>query len=532
MKKHYLNLSIIFLLVTGFYSEKASAGIFSGKIDSIQIVFDKNQLVLPGESFKIGIISFHKKGKTKSTFGLPGGSVFWWKYNTEIIGGDISGAKITVNPQLAPAMGKYISIKVWPKREPEKAQKILIPLNYETNIDFVADYGFDKAPGCFFTGEVVSTFNNGIQVSERVHRYNSKNFEARFVFDGVKLEKGKFQIEPDFEQISGHRVGIAINAEQDKSLWGSSFFELDYKHNYSLDFFGNSGGSGFSGSDGRDGFMGGNGSSGGNGQNGAPGYDGPDVGVWADMYYDSLLECQLLYVYAENFNTGEAFKYLINVDGGKFSVSSKGGSGGSGGNGGDGGNGGRGADGEVWYKTVTKTRTVRKPFSETVTRKVKKRRPTRTGQEEEYEETVTETITVYRDVKETYQVQERHQKPGEKGGHGGDGGAGGLGGPGGWGGNIFLYFTNDAMIYKNLIVANSKGGSGGSNGSGGDGGRGGNGGYGEPNGKNGYSGYDGPYAMGWAPDGRSGDIIIGNTEEFFFYGNTPVDQETTQNRSF
>ncbi len=37
--------------------------IFTRKTDSIQIVIDKNQLVLPGESFKIGVISYHPKEK-------------------------------------------------------------------------------------------------------------------------------------------------------------------------------------------------------------------------------------------------------------------------------------------------------------------------------------------------------------------------------------------------------------------------------------------------------------------------------------
>jgi hypothetical protein len=42
----------------------------SNKIDSIQIVFDNQQLVLPGESFSIGIISYTKNGKISKTKGM------------------------------------------------------------------------------------------------------------------------------------------------------------------------------------------------------------------------------------------------------------------------------------------------------------------------------------------------------------------------------------------------------------------------------------------------------------------------------
>ncbi|MDP2114312.1 MAG: hypothetical protein Q8K69_09670, partial [Bacteroidota bacterium] len=98
---------------------------------------------------------------------------------------------------------------------------------------------------------------------------------------------------------------------------------------------------------------------------------------------------------------------------------------------------------------------------------------------------------------------------------------GGLGGQGGYGGNITLYFTDDAMPYKHLITVRSEGGSGGMHGSGGSGGHGGRGGYGNPNGRSGLSGQSGPSAIGWAESGRSGQIRIQATEEFFNY--TPKD---------
>ena len=80
-----------------------------------------------------------------------------------------------------------------------------------------------------------------------------------------------------------------------------------------------------------------------------------------------------------------------------------------------------------------------------------------------------------------------------------------------------LYFTPDAMPYQYLITARSEGGSGGMHGSGGMGGSGGRGGYGNPNGRSGSGGQSGPSAIGWGDSGRSGQIKISSTEEFFFY---------------
>ena len=88
MKKLYFNFLIATFLLSIVRIENLSAGIFSRKTDSIQIVVDKNQLVLPGESFKIGVISYHPKEKIRKTIGMDGGSVLWWRYKTEIVGGE------------------------------------------------------------------------------------------------------------------------------------------------------------------------------------------------------------------------------------------------------------------------------------------------------------------------------------------------------------------------------------------------------------------------------------------------------------
>uniref|UniRef100_UPI003217CC3E hypothetical protein n=1 Tax=uncultured Draconibacterium sp. TaxID=1573823 RepID=UPI003217CC3E len=507
-------VTLTFLLATPV---ELNAGIFKKKTDSIKIVIDNKQLVLPGESFKFGVISYHSNGKVRKTIGLEGGTAFWWRYQIEVTGGEYKNGKISVNPKLYPSKGKYISIKVWPKKQEELAQTVLVPLNYETEISFLPTTEFHKAPGCSFRGKIIARFDNG---TTRVYK-NLHSAITTFNFDlhtsGINQHGNRFTIDSDFRNIINHRVDIWLRSKRNPALNHNYSVLLDYKHNYNLSLCGASGSSGFSGSDGFSGFNGRNGGDGGNGGNGFPGYDGPDIGVWTDKYFDSTLNCNLLYVYAENFKTGKEYYYLINPEGGKLTVNSRGGSGGRGGNGGDGGNGGRGEDGHIWYETITKTRIVKKPFTETVTKTVKKRRTTGTGEEEEYEEKVTEQITVYRNVTETYHETIKHQGRGGNGGNGGDGGAGGLGGPGGWGGNIYLYFTDDARYYENRIAAFSTGGSGGSHGNAGDGGSGGSGGSGNPDGSRGSSGWDGPEAFGWADDGYDGEIILNATEEFFFY---------------
>jgi hypothetical protein len=516
MKTIYLTISIVTLLLSFVMLENSTAGIFYPKVDSIQLVLDKNQLILPGETFKIGVHSFHKKGKVRSTTGWLGGVVLWWRYETEIIGGTISSGKITVNDKLMPSKGKYISVKVWPRKKPAISKTLLIPLNYETQIEFRPSGNFDKAPGCTFKGEIIATFNNG--VVEHYRNLNSKKVieNYRFATDGLIPVKGKFMIEPDFLKIIDHEVVLGLSSQRNPSISSTFSVQLDYKHNYNLTFWGRSGFNGFNGSRGSGGATGQDGYSGTWGGDGQPGEMGPDIGVWTDNYFDSTLNCNLLYVYAQNFRSGEEMIYLINPNGGSLAVTSFGGDGGSGGNGGDGGNGGRGEDGRIWHETVTKTRTVKQPYTETVTKKVKKRRTTGTGEEEEYEETITEEITKYRDVQETYQVQIKHQEPGEDGGDGGDGGHGGSGGPGGDGGYLFLHFTEDAWQYQEKIIANSIGGSGGFAGSGGNAGHGGSGGSGEPSGRHGSSGFNG--RAGWSGNsGWSGQIFTEPTEEFFFY---------------
>ena len=529
MKHIYILLAATVILTT-ISVQKSSAGIFTRKTDSIQIVIDKDQLILPGYSFKVGVISYHKKGKIRKTFGMKGGSVLWLKYKAEVVGGKKSGSNIVVSEKLIPSKGKYIRVKIWPRKKQHLAKTVLVPLNYETEVYFNPTTAFNKAPGCSFKAEIISVFNNGMEIhhntkSSRLHR------DFKITTLGLNRYKNRYYIEKDFTKILDHQVDLWVTSRRNPEVSNSFSILLDYKHNYQLTFSGSSGSDGFNGGDGTSGSTGEDGCHGEDGSDGAPGYHGPDIGVWTDNYFDSVLNCNLLYVFVENFQNGREYRYLINPDGGSFSVSSSGGSGGDGGRGGDGGSGGSGADGRIWFETITKTRMVKKPFTETVTKIVKKTIINEKGESEEVEEVVQEQVTVYREVEEKYTEQIRHQEPGEDGGNGGCGGNGGYGGPGGFGGDIFLFFTDDALKFRKNILAQSFGGSGGFGGSSGSGGSGGQGGHGDPNGNNGTGGYGGSSGISGS-SGGSGHVFIEWTEDFYIDEITAINNSQLPDYSF
>jgi len=490
---------------------------FASKIDSIRIVFDEQQLVLPGETFQIGIITYFKNGKIRKTVGMQGGSAWWWGYKVEVSGGTDFGGRILVNETLIPSNGKYVGIKANPRKQPELAKELLLPLNYETKISFRPTADFDKAPGSQIKGELVARFNNGTQRVYPNLRNNKASADFEFYGEGGSWRNGKFTIDPDFLQITNHRAALIVNSLRNPSVADTFSVLLDYRHAVDIQFAGSSGISGFSGSAGISGSAGSHGGDGQNGQNGEYGYDGPDLGVWVDLYRDSVLNCDLLYVYAQNLWTGAETRYLVNPDGGSLTATSDGGDGGSGGSGGIGGDGGSGNEGRKWTETRKERKIVQRPVTKKVTKKQKKTIINSEGKEVEIEEDVLVDEVVMTDVEIEVDVSYEVQGPGEDGGDGGWGGAGGFGGEGGYGGNITLYFTDDARQYQHLFVARNEGGSGGLNGSGGGGGRGGSAGRGNPNGSSGIDGSPGPSKIGWADNGRSGQIVIKPTEEFFFY---------------
>lgn len=407
---------------------------------------------------------------------------------------------------------------------------MLIPLNYETSVEFIPEIPFAKSPGGAIEGKIVSVYNNGImRITDKLH---TSNQTAGFSFrtSGGSWQKGKFIIDPDFMNIENHTASLVVTPVLNPAVTDTFSVLLDYKQNYTLNFNALSGTWGFSGSNGSNGGTGCNGGDGSFGQNGEPGDNAPDVGVWADLYFDSLLNCNLLYVYAQNFWSGEEKFLLINPEGGHLEINANGGSGGNGGNGGRGGDGGNGRDGEVWFETVVVEKIEKQPRSQTVIKKEKKQVTDAEGNTTEIEVDVQTTETVYVDVVVEENVTIRHQEPGENGGNGGYGGGGGFGGPGGDGGYIYYYFTEDAEPYEYLFTAKTRGGSGGMNGSSGSGGSGGIGGFGNPSGSHGANGGYGPSAFGISgSSGQNGKIFKDRTDEFFFYQTAGENAESVQN---
>ena len=151
----------IFLLAVTIEPVRVYA--FSHKIDSIQIVFDNQQLVLPGETFNIGILTFYTNGRISKTRGMKDGTAFWINYKVEITGGTYNSGHILVDDKPDQFVRNSVIIKAYPRRQPELAKVIAIPLNYETSIRFQPITPFDKAPGSQFKGELIVTYNNGIQ---------------------------------------------------------------------------------------------------------------------------------------------------------------------------------------------------------------------------------------------------------------------------------------------------------------------------------------------------------------------------------
>jgi hypothetical protein len=463
------SLSLLILIFSFSIQSKAGLFNFTKQLDSIQLVYNQNELRLPGESFGIGVIAYFKNGKVKKTMNIEKGIMPWFRFTVDVKGGSQFMGRVRVNGELLPSVGKYVQVTVWPNKAKHLAKELLLPLNYEKNIEIVPVSKLVKAPGYGFNFKVVSTFDNGQQREYFYKSYDDLSKTFILAVNGGNLRRDKYVIETDIRNITNHTVNLTAYSKRNPECIHSFDLQLDYKAHYNLTLWGSSGSSGFSGSGGSSGSTGSNGGDGSNGQNGGDGSRSPDIGVWADLYFDEVLNANLLYVYAQNLWTEQEYRFLINPDGGSLSVATRGGSGGNGGSGGSGGNGGNGADGATHSRVDKLT------------------------------DSTSVTVT--------------WQDPGGNGGHGGNGGYGGHGGDGGNGGDIYLYFTDDALDYQNLIHPVSDGGSSGLGGSGGFGGSGGSGGSGSPGGSSGSSGGSGSSgSSGWS--GGNGDIFQDYTDEF------------------
>ncbi|MBN1924242.1 MAG: hypothetical protein JW798_00270 [Prolixibacteraceae bacterium] len=437
----------MFLLLANPKSGKAFIFNFTRNIDSIQLIYNDQELRLPGKSFEIGAIVYYKKGKVRKTWNLEEGFLPWFSFNVEVKGGRHFLNKIIINEKLVPSAGKYISVKVWPGKAKDLAKTLLLPLNYEKQIEIVPTSDVTKAPGYSFHYKIIATYDNDIVEEFRNRNWITDTSRFSLRFNGGRVKWGQFIIESDIRKIENHQVDFTAISKLNPECTYTLGIDLDYIANYKLVLSGAGGSWGGSGFSGSSGLSGNDGSDGEDGSNGSDGGRGPDIGVWTDLYFDSLLQMDLLYVYAENLFNKAEYRCLVNPNGGKITVVSRGGAGGDGGSGGSGGSGGKGSDGE-WHSVTTQ-------------------------------------------VNDSTEVTKRWQDKGENGGNGGDGGNGGNGGDGGDGGDVYLYFTQDALPFQHLIIPLSEGGSGGSSGSSGSGGSAGTGGTGDPSGSSGSSGNSG-----------------------------------------
>lgn len=488
------------------------------QIDSISIHFNSVQLVIPGEKVSFSVSARCNDGKMRYTWGKGKNKLSWNQLTITVSNGRLNAGKIQIDPNLFSMTGKFLRIDVAPKKNPEMVKTIHVPFNYETIIAFEPTTAFDKAPGCSFSGILTVTYDNGITrtYTKLNTAKESKNFD--YSAYGGWWKNGKFFIDPDIQNILNHQVTLIVNPKHNPDVFGRFDVLLDYKHNYQLAFKARSGCVGFSGSNGTTGISGGDGGDGQFGGDGEPGENAPAIGVWADQYFDSLLQTDLLYVTTRDLWTNEEHNYLINPEGGSLSIFSSGGDGGRGGSGGKGGNGGSGLDGEIWYEHQTEQKIVQKPRTRVVVTKEKKTETDVDGKTIEKEVDVEKTETYYEDVIETITNTIKHEEPGQNGGNGGYGGGGGFGGPGGNGGDMHLCFTSDAYPFHELINAISNGGSGGFHGSAGSGGSGGNGGSGNPSGSSGANGASGPSPISIsANDGQNGRVFFTFTEDFYGY---------------
>lgn len=426
------------------------------QINNIVVRYEPGTLRIPGNKLKIGISAFLQNGDIANTRGYLDGKTSWLNYIVEVEGGQFCSGRITIDKTGAYDKQKYLNLKIYHRKTKKLLRTQSIPLNYELDIKLLPKSSFKKAPGERIELGLQTTYDNERISVNWLSKSKSIASDYTFYSDGGVYYNGALYINSDPFAIQNHRVYLSAYLKKNPEIADTFSIVLDYRAHYSTSISAPSGMSGSWGSNGSSGSTGCNGGDGSDGGNGSGGYHGTDLNVYADVYYDTIIHEELMFLELFDIERNKKWHYLINTDGGKIRIANYGGSGGSGGFGGTGGSGGNGQDG-AWY-------------------------------------TVQEKIndSTYKDV--------QYQYPGGNGGNGGYGGNGGAGGNGGDGGNIFVFYTNYAQLFLNLIDAKSISGSGGSGGMAGSGGSGGSGGAGDPKGRSGSSGNSG----NWGPGGYSG----------------------------
>ena len=461
MKTISLLLLSLFIFINLNAKEKNIKRIKQKQISSLELCYDSDILRIPDHTLKIGITAYLNDGRKISTKGLLDGSLTWRNFRLEVDGGRFFNGKIKIKDDRAYRKGDNILVKIYDRHTDSLLCIQSIPYNFETDIEVIAKGNYRKAPGNKIDIGIRTYYDNLMHTDLWPRNNNKLEDDFLVTVNGGYIQRGNFIIYDDPFKIDNHTVSFQACLTTNASINNTFELVMDYRDNYKRTISSFSGSSGFFGSDGSSGGTGQNGGHGGHGRRGEDGDRGPDLNLFADVYFDTIINEELMYVRVENMRTNQVHNYLINTDGGDLTIASRGGDGGSGGNGGRGGNGGNGRDGEYRY----------------------------------YQEKINDS---------TY-VTKKEQLPGGNGGHGGCGGDGGDGGYGGDGGDLYIHYTSYAKPYLYLINARSIPGSGGSAGWGGSGGSGGTGGSGNPSGCSGSSGSSGHSGIS-GNDGFSGYI--------------------------
>lgn len=438
--------------------------LFDTLVKNVTVRYDPNILRIQGNYLPIGITTTLKNGKVAHTKGFLGGDLKWRNFRIEVVGGSYSFGKIKIDGDQTYKKSQNIEVKVYSRRSKNLLRIQKIPYNYETGIKIITDNKFAKAPGNSVDFGIRTFFDNEMFID--YWPKSAKTLVNNYIIsaEGGKISKnGSFVIESDPFKINNHTVKFITNLSKSTVITDTLSIVLDYIDDYDAYFSGSSGSDGFDGSSGSSGGSECNGGDGNDGNDGSDGYGGHNLVVYADVYFDTIIDQELMFVQLTDMDNKCDYNYLINTNGGTIKIVSKGGSGGDGGDGGSGGSGGRGRDGD--WRTYT----------------VK--------------------------INDSTTVEVREQGPGSNGGNGGQGGHGGNGGYGGTGGDIYIHYTPYAEPYLHMIKAYSLPGSGGNSGWGGSGGSAGMGGSGNPSGNSGSSGNGGSSgSMGFG--GYSGNVYF------------------------
>lgn len=430
------------------YSQKK---INTDNIKSLVVRYDPSVLRIPGNSLPFGISALMQNGDVYNTKGYLNGELRWINFKIEVDGGSVFLGDLHFDQTAKPLKNNGITVRIYSRKSKELLHEQQIMYNYPIDIELYPKNEFDYAPKNRIVLGMDVQYNNGAVISEDiVGLTNPKN--VYLSVSGGFYNLGAINIEPDPFKIVNHTVEIVGLSPQNPEVSDTLRFLLDYRTTYKKSYTVSHGANGVNGMAGSNGSsVNCHGEDGGHGQRGQNGYNGVELDMFVDVYYDTIINQELLYVEIKDLWSGDIDRFLINTDGGSLYVSNKGGNGGNGGNGGSGGAGINGKDGE-WFEEKT------------------------TNKDGDT------TINKYRGAGET----------GGDGGRGGDGGDGGFGGQGGY---VTITFTKAADWYQHLITIYNSGGEGGHGGSYGHGGSGGKGGAGSPQGEDGRSGWN----------GRSGD---------------------------